>query len=106
MSVSPLNGTITNPKAPLPRRDGVADRAASETISRLQRGILRLALAYHGRSADLDKKLKELGGLVRAGRRDAGLQRLIDEIVNTIVTLDLEPVSRTSTTAPSAASLS
>ena len=106
MSVSQLNGTITNPKAPPPRRDGVADRAASETISRLQRGILRLALAYHGRSADLDKKLKELGGLVRAGRRDAGLQHLIDEIVNTNVTLNLEPVSRTSATAPSAAQAS
>ncbi len=91
MSAPQLNGTITNSKAPLPRRDGVADRVASETISRLQRGILRLALAYHGRSPDLDKKLKEMGGLVRAGRRDALLQRLIDEIVSTIVALDLEP---------------
>ena len=94
MSVSHLNGTITNPKTPPARRDGVTDRAAAETISRLQRGILRLALAYHGQSADLDKKLKELGGLVRAGRRDALLQKLIDEIVNTIVTLDLEPAAR------------
>ncbi len=91
MSASHLNGTITNPKATPPRRDGVADRAAAETISRLQRGILRLSLAYHGRSSDLDKKLKELGGLVRAGRRDALLQRLIDEVVSTIVNLKLEP---------------
>ncbi|MBK8959496.1 MAG: diguanylate cyclase [Proteobacteria bacterium] len=91
MSAPQLNGSISNSKPPVPRRDGAADRVASETISRLQRGILRLALAYHGRSPDLDKKLKELGGLVRAGRRDALLQRLIDEIVNTIVTLNLEP---------------
>ena len=91
MSVSHLNGPITNPKAPPARRDAAGDRAVSETVSRLQRGILRLALAYHGRSSDLDKKLKELGGLVRAGRRDAMLQKLIDEIVSTIVSLNLEP---------------
>jgi len=102
MLVSHLNGTITNPKTPPARRDGVVDRASAETISRLQRGILRLALAYHGRSADLDKKLKELGGLVRAGRRDALLQKLIDEIVNTIVTLDLEPASRNGASAQAA----
>ena len=103
MSVSHLNGTTTNSKTPPTRRDGVPDRAATETISRLQRGIMRLALAYHGRSADLDKKLKELGGLVRAGRRDANLQRLIDEIVDTIVTLDLEP-ARNAAAAQSVAS--
>ena len=91
MSVSHLNGTITNPKAPPARRDAATDRAAAEMVSRLQRGILRLALAYHGRSSDLDKKLKEVGGLVRAGQRDALLQKLIDEIVSTIVSLNLEP---------------
>ena len=93
MSVANLNGTITSPNAPAPRRDGMTDRAVTETISRLQRGILRLALAYHGRSADLDRKLKELGGLLRAGRRDSELQRLIDETVTTIVALNLDPAT-------------
>ena len=91
MSGANLNGTMTNPNASPARRDGAADRVATETIARLQRGILRLALAYHGRSSDLDRKLKELGGLVRTGRRDSELQRLIDEIVSTIVSLNLEP---------------
>lgn len=103
MSAPQLNGPLSNSKGALPRRDGVADRVASETISRLQRGILRLALAYHGRSPDLDKKLKELGGLVRAGRRDALLQRLIDEIVNTIVSLNLEPAIGTAAAESAAA---
>ena len=94
-----MNGSITNPKAQPTRRDGPAERVGVETISRLQRGILRLALAYHGKSSDLDKKLKELGGLVRAGRRDASLQRLIDEIVNTIVSLELQPGTATSSNA-------
>ena len=102
MSVSNLNGTITNSNTSPPRRDGVADRVATETISRLQRGILRLALAYHGRSSDLDRKLKELGGLVRTGRRDGELQRLIDEIVSTIVSLNLEPAMGNAPAAPSA----
>ena len=100
MSVANLNGTITNPNAPAPRRDGATDRAVTETISRLQRGILRLALAYHGRSADLDRKLKDLGGLLRAGRRDSELQRLIDEIVTTIVSLNIEPATANTPTAP------
>lgn len=93
MSVANLNGTITNPNGSPPRRDGATDRAMTETVSRLQRGILRLALAYHGRSADLDRKLKDLGGLLRAGRRDSELQRLIDEIVTTIVSLNIEPAT-------------
>ena len=90
MPAAPLNGSLKSPKSPPPKRDSSFERASAETISRLQRGILRLALAYHGRNADLDGKLKELGGLLRAGRRDAMLQRLIDEIVNTIVSLDLD----------------
>ncbi|MEX2479348.1 MAG: GGDEF domain-containing protein [Gammaproteobacteria bacterium] len=73
------------------RREASSERAVTETISRLQRGILRLALAYHGKNAELDRKLKEFGTLIRHGRRQADRQTLIDEIVNTIVSLDLNP---------------
>ena len=72
----------------------------TETVSRLQRSVLRLALAYHGRSADLDRKLKDLSGLLRAGRRDSELQRLIDEIVTTIVSLNIEPATGNAPAAP------
>ncbi|MEQ8663985.1 MAG: diguanylate cyclase [Gammaproteobacteria bacterium] len=57
----------------------------------MQRAILRLSLAYHGKNHDLDRKLKEFGLLVRSGRRQAERQQLIDEIVDTIVSLDLDP---------------
>lgn len=74
----------------------------NETVARLQRGILRLALAYHGQDPGLDAKLKELGGLLRGGKRDARLQALIDEIVDTIVALDLDrkPAAATAAQAP------
>jgi len=59
--------------------------APAETISRLQRGVLRLALSFHGQHPKLDNLLKELGTLIRRGQKDNELQRLIDEIVETIV---------------------
>ncbi|MFT4581368.1 MAG: diguanylate cyclase [Gammaproteobacteria bacterium] len=58
---------------------------SKEVISRLQRGVLRLALSFHGTHPALDKKLKELGTLIRNGKKDEDLQRLIDEVVDTIV---------------------
>ena len=77
MMSEPTNGsTLKNPKA-------------TETISRLQRGILRLALSYHGQNPQLDAHLHELGMLVRNGTKDARLQRLIDEIVDIIVAQDI-----------------
>lgn len=81
-----------------PNRRQQADKNAAETISRLQRGVLRLALAYHGRSVELDQKLKEFGMLIRSGRKLGDRQQLIDDIVNTVVSLDLdtsEPPSET-----------
>lgn len=63
--------------------------SAAETISRLQRGILRLALSYHGQNQLLDTHLHELGTLVRTGKKDDRLQRLIDEIVDIIVAQDI-----------------
>jgi cell fate (sporulation/competence/biofilm development) regulator YlbF (YheA/YmcA/DUF963 family) len=58
---------------------------SKEIISRLQRGVLRLALSFHGIHPTLDQKLKELGTLIRNGKKDEDLQRLIDEVVDTIV---------------------
>ena len=92
MSSVQLNGTVKSPKAPAAKRDALTERTATETVARLQRGVLRLALAYQGQSASLDQQLKELGGLVRSGRRDSELQRLIDEIVSTIIGLGLQQV--------------
>ncbi|MGR9089519.1 MAG: GGDEF domain-containing protein [Gammaproteobacteria bacterium] len=60
-----------------------------ETIPRLQRGILRLVQSYHGQNPELDGHLHELGVLVRSGTKDERLQRLIDEIVDTIVSQDI-----------------
>ena len=95
MSSVQLNGNVKSPKAPAAKRDALSDRTAGETVARLQRGILRLALAYYGQNADLDHKLKELGGLVRSGRRESELQQLIDAIVSTIVGLGLQQVPQT-----------
>ena len=61
----------------------------NETITRLQRGILRLALSFHGQNPELDTRLKELGSLLRSGTKDERLQRLIDEIVDIIVAQDI-----------------
>ena len=61
----------------------------TETITRLQRGILRLALSYHGQNTELDEHLQELGALLRSGTKDERLQRLIDEIVDIIVAQDV-----------------
>lgn len=73
MTSEPTNGSI--PKT----------LTAAETISRLQRGVLRLALSYHGQNPQLDAHLHELGVLLRNGTKDERLQRLIDEIVDIIV---------------------
>lgn len=89
MAVPRVKSTANNQRIVGTKRDGHPDRAGAETISRLQRGILRMALAYHGQNPELDAKLKQLGVLIRNGQRDAGLQQLIDEIVDTIVSLDI-----------------
>jgi hypothetical protein len=57
----------------------------TETISRLQRGVLKLALSFQGQSAELDNRLKELSTLIRGGHKDTRLQSVVDEIVDTIV---------------------
>ena len=46
-------------------KTGAKAGSAGETISRLQRGVLRLALSYHGQHPELDKLLKKLGLLIR-----------------------------------------
>ena len=57
----------------------------AETISRLQRGVLKLASSFQGQSAELDNRMKELSTLMRGGQKDGRLQNVIDEIVDTIV---------------------
>jgi len=86
-----VSSIARSPKTVGAKREPQPERQAADTIARLQRGILRLALAYHGRNPDLDRKLKEFGALVRSGGRQVDRQPLIDEIVNTIVSLDLAP---------------
>ncbi|MFP6682063.1 MAG: hypothetical protein VCB07_07695 [Gammaproteobacteria bacterium] len=55
----------------------------AETISRLQRGVLKLALSFQRQSADLDNGMKESSTLIRVGQRNGRLQNAIDEIVDT-----------------------
>ena len=86
MSIHTLNSSATDQPVQNSRRQ--ANKERTETVSRLQRGILRMSLAHHGQNAELDRHLKELGGLLRSGRRDERLQDLIDEIVEIVVTLD------------------
>lgn len=65
----------------------IREQQLLETIVRLQRGVLRLLFAFHGRSPDIDRRLKRLGNLVRSGQRSSEFNRLIDEAVNEIVPL-------------------
>ena len=88
MSVHRLSSTANPQQAHTPKRDSKKERGAAETISRLQRGILRMSLSHHGENAELDGHLKELGSLLRSGRRDERLQDLIDEIVENVIALD------------------
>lgn len=62
---------------------------SGDTVSRLQRGILRLALSFHGQNPELDARLKELGILVRGGTKDESLQTLVDDIVEIIINQDM-----------------
>ena len=56
----------------------------AETIPRLQRGVLKLALSFRRQSAELDNGMKESSTLIRVGQRNGRLQNAIDEIVDTI----------------------
>ena len=62
-----------------------AERASLMTAARLQRAVLKLAFSFYGHSPDLDERLKRLGNLIKAGRKDGVVQSLIDEVVDLIV---------------------
>jgi diguanylate cyclase (GGDEF)-like protein len=64
---------------------GTAERASLLTAARLQRAVLKLAFSFYGHSQDLDDRLKRLGNLIKAGRKDGIVQSLIDEVVDLIV---------------------
>ena len=61
-----------------------------ESVARLQRAVLRLALPFQGQSPELDAQLKDLGRLLRGGRRDDNLQKVIESVVDTITSLDID----------------
>ncbi len=88
MSVHHVSSSAAAQHVHSPKGNSNKNRTTAETISRLQRGILRLSLPHHGQDANLDSHLKELGSLLRSGRRDERLQDLIDEIVEIVVALE------------------
>ena len=51
--------------------------------------MLRLALSFYGQHPELDKRLKVLGTLIRSGKKNDELHDLIDEIIDTIVSRDI-----------------
>ncbi|MCC7120447.1 MAG: GGDEF domain-containing protein [Gammaproteobacteria bacterium] len=55
------------------------------SAARMQRAVLKLAFSFYGQSADLDERLKRLGNLIKAGRKDGIVQSLIDEVVDLII---------------------
>jgi len=65
--------------------NSTAERASLLTAARLQRAVLKLAFSFYGHSPDLDERLKRLGNLIKAGRKDGIVQSLIDEVVDLIV---------------------
>ncbi len=64
-------------------------RAKPDNIARLQKGILRLAFSFSGQNKQLDQQLDAVKSLVRSHRpAEKKLQQHIDEILNTILSLD------------------
>jgi diguanylate cyclase len=57
----------------------------SAGAARMQRAVLKLAFSFYGQSPDLDERLKRLGNLIKAGRKDGIVQSLIDEVVDLII---------------------
>lgn len=57
----------------------------SAGAARMQRAVLKLAFSFYGQSPDLDERLKRLGNLIKAGRKDGIVQSLIDEVVELII---------------------
>ena len=100
---SPRSTRSENKRKPRGPEAVVAERNTADAFTRLQRGMLRLALSFYGHDEELDKKLKELGKLVRKGQRDAKLQRLIDGIIESIVALDLRAKNSADTSGDAAA---
>lgn len=81
------NVTMTGKQPDTPRdclEDGT-DVAPGQSLLRLQRAVLKLALSFRGKNSRLDELLKRLGMLMKEGRPDGDLQALIDEIVEAIV---------------------
>ncbi|MBI5619076.1 MAG: diguanylate cyclase [Gammaproteobacteria bacterium] len=81
--------TVKPPNKPREHLEGTADSGSSQSLLRLQRAVLKLALSFRGQNPRLDELLKRLGSLMKGGRRDAEIQILIDDIVEVIVSNDV-----------------
>ena len=58
-----------------------------EAYGRLQRGLLRVAFSFRGRSPEFDAHLKRLGRAIKTGAEPAELRELIDRSIDLIVSM-------------------
>lgn len=65
--------------------ESATERSSAQGAARLQRAVLKLAFSFYGNNPELDERLKRLGNLIKAGRKDGIVQALIDEVVEVIV---------------------
>lgn len=58
-----------------------------EAYGRLQRGLLRVAFSFRGRTSEFDAHLKRLGRAIKTGAEPAELRELIDRSIDLIVSM-------------------
>lgn len=66
------------------------EKTLTARVKLLRRGLLGVSLAGDGHDARLDKQLSELRVSLRNDDREAGLERLLEQIEQTIIRLDTE----------------
>lgn len=66
------------------------EKALTARVKLLRRGLLGVSLAGDGHDPRLDKQLSELRTSLRHDDREAGLERLLEQIEQTIIRLDTE----------------
>jgi diguanylate cyclase len=81
--------TVKPPNKPREHHEDTAEGGSHQSLLRLQRAVLKLALSFRGQNPRLDELLKRLGILMKNGRRDAEIQLLIDDVVEVIVSNDV-----------------
>ncbi len=65
-----------------------SERSATPVITRLQRGVLKIALAFQGQHETVDEHLRQLSRHIKERRTAADIQHIVDELVDAIVRLD------------------